>query len=200
MRLLVIRHGESEADLLNVHEGRADFELTETGKKQAKAMAHWVRQNYAIDKIYASTLKRAKQTAQFLAEEVKIDIIFEEDLMEFNNGLLAGLSREEAKVTYPKMDHLPMHRSVYEMESMLAFRYRAEVMLSKILSENSKEDTIAIVSHGGTINQIACAFLSLPVDVKVRFSTGDTGIHCWNVTDSGRCILFSNKTDHLNGI
>jgi 2,3-bisphosphoglycerate-dependent phosphoglycerate mutase len=29
MRLLIIRHGESQADLLNVHEGRADFELTD---------------------------------------------------------------------------------------------------------------------------------------------------------------------------
>lgn len=31
MRILVIRHGESEADLLDVHEGRADFELTKRG-------------------------------------------------------------------------------------------------------------------------------------------------------------------------
>ena len=31
MRLLIIRHGESQADLLNVHEGRADFELTDRG-------------------------------------------------------------------------------------------------------------------------------------------------------------------------
>ena len=33
MLLLLIRHGESEADLLDVHEGRADFELTERGHK-----------------------------------------------------------------------------------------------------------------------------------------------------------------------
>ena len=39
MILLVIRHGESEADLLDVHEGRADFELTERGHEQAIAMA-----------------------------------------------------------------------------------------------------------------------------------------------------------------
>ena len=31
MRILVVRHGESEADILNVHEGRADFDLTEKG-------------------------------------------------------------------------------------------------------------------------------------------------------------------------
>ena len=45
MILLVIRHGESEADLLDVHEGRADFELTERGHEQAIAMAKYVAEN-----------------------------------------------------------------------------------------------------------------------------------------------------------
>ena len=43
MRLLIIRHGESQADLLNVHEGRADFELTDRGHQQAQAMSKWVK-------------------------------------------------------------------------------------------------------------------------------------------------------------
>ena len=47
MTLLVIRHGESEADLLDVHEGRADFELTERGHNQAEAMARFVSENYS---------------------------------------------------------------------------------------------------------------------------------------------------------
>jgi 2,3-bisphosphoglycerate-dependent phosphoglycerate mutase len=33
MEILLIRHGESEADLLQVHEGRADFELTDRGRR-----------------------------------------------------------------------------------------------------------------------------------------------------------------------
>jgi 2,3-bisphosphoglycerate-dependent phosphoglycerate mutase len=42
MEILLIRHGESEADILNVHEGRADFPSTELGQKQAMAMANRV--------------------------------------------------------------------------------------------------------------------------------------------------------------
>ena len=61
MKLLIIRHGESEADILNVHEGRADFNLTDKGHSQAQAMADYVSRNYSIDKIYASPLKRAFQ-------------------------------------------------------------------------------------------------------------------------------------------
>jgi len=58
MKLLIIRHGESEADILNVHEGRADFNLTDKGHIQAQAMADYVSKNYSIDKLYASPLKR----------------------------------------------------------------------------------------------------------------------------------------------
>ena len=59
MKLLVIRHGESEADILNVHEGRADFELTERGHRQAEAMSEYVSENYQIAKIsqYAETCR-----------------------------------------------------------------------------------------------------------------------------------------------
>jgi len=42
MVILVIRHGETEANILDVHEGRADFELTQKGHRQAAAMARYV--------------------------------------------------------------------------------------------------------------------------------------------------------------
>lgn len=67
MRILVIRHGQSEADILNVHEGRAGFPLTDEGRTQARATARFLHRHYAIEKIYASPLKRAAETAQILA-------------------------------------------------------------------------------------------------------------------------------------
>ncbi|MFA7715521.1 phosphoglycerate mutase family protein [Lactobacillus acidophilus] len=36
MRLLVVRHGQSEADILKVCEGRADFSLTKLGHEQVE--------------------------------------------------------------------------------------------------------------------------------------------------------------------
>ena len=123
MKLLIIRHGESEADILDVHEGRADFHLTEKGHAQAQAMAEFVKANYTVDKIYSSTLKRAFQTATHLSDEINVPIIAEEQLMEFNNGLLAGLSWEEADKKYPKVNNLPVHASVYEQESQLEFHF-----------------------------------------------------------------------------
>ena len=197
MKLLIIRHGESEADLLNVHEGRADFNLTDKGHTQAQAMADYVSNNYIIDKIYASPLKRALQTATHLSEATGVPIITDEHLMEFNNGLIAGLSREEAAEKYPFIPDLPIHTAVYEQESKLEFRHRAEVILSKIISENAEEATIAIVSHGGLINQLYQAFLQLPVISGIFFATGDTGIHEWLIKGQDRYIIRADSLTHL---
>lgn len=191
MKLLVIRHGESEADISQVHEGRADFELTGRGHKQAEAMSRYVGEHYRVDKIYHSTLKRAVQTAGHLAESTGAPLVPEEKLMEFNNGLIAGLSRDEAKEKYPKTE-VALHTSVYEQESMLMFRYRAEYMLSQLLAENGEQSTVAVVTHGGLINQLYRAFFRLPVDGEYFFFTGDAGLHEWAVTGKTRCVVKAN--------
>lgn len=195
MRLLVIRHGESEADLLDVHEGRADFELTERGHRQAEAMGRYVAEHYAVDRIYHSTLKRARQTAGHLADVTGAPLFPEETLMEFDNGLIAGLERDVVREKYPEVA-VPLHASVYEQESLLTFRYRAEFILSKLLTENDPESTVAAVTHGGMITQLYRAFLRLPVDAAVLFPTGDTGIHEWLIDGDSRYVLRANYLPH----
>ena len=200
MKLLVIRHGESEADLLDVHEGRADFALTERGHKQAEAMANYVAENYNISKIYASTLKRAKQTAGHLSEKASIPIIFDENLMEFNNGLLAGLPRAVVREKYPEVPNLPVDKAVYGQESQVEFRQRAEKALSRVISESQADETIAIVTHGGMINQLYRSLFEMPVDCKFFFNTADTGIHIWSVSDTERRVVKANFDEHTKGI
>ena len=199
MRILVIRHGESEADILNVHEGRADFNLTEKGNRQASAMAEYVSNNYNIDKIYASTLKRASQTATHLSKKIGVPIILDDYLMEFNNGLLAGLSWAEADEKYPKVENLPIDQSVYGQESRVEFRKRAESAFERILNENDSNSTVAIISHGGMINQLYHVFLRLPIESKIFFRTGDTGIHEWLIKNE-KYILKANYVEHIRDI
>jgi 2,3-bisphosphoglycerate-dependent phosphoglycerate mutase len=160
-------------------------------------MSEWVAGRYRIGRVYSSTLIRARQTAEFLSAKTRALILLRDELMEFDNGLLAGLPFEEAKAKYPKVDGLPIHSSVYQMEPMLEFRFRAEGILSEILSDNDLESTVALVSHGGMITQLYRAFLYLPVCSTVHFSTGDTGVHLWKIEGTERRVLFSNSTAHL---
>lgn len=200
MRLLIIRHGESEADLLNVHEGRADFCLTERGHRQAEVMAQHVASQYKISGIYCSPLKRTLQTASYLSNLTGISLTQEDMLMEFNNGLIAGLERGVAAEQYPLIPNLPVHASVYEQESVLEFRFRADYILSKILWENDADATVSVITHGGMINQLYRSFLRLPAESNIFFTTGDTGIHEWILSNHSRRINSSNNTAHANGI
>ena len=199
MDLLVIRHGQSEADILNVIEGRANFNLTELGHKQADAMAKWVKEKYNIEKIYSSPLNRAKQTAEYISKMTGIAIILDNDLMEWNNGLIAGLNREEAKEKFPEQKKYP-HTRIYEQESYIDFRMRAETILSKIINENNEDGMIAIISHNGLINMLFRSFIEAPMNMKISIRNSDTGIHHWKITDGNRDILFSNRNEHLKNI
>lgn len=196
-KLLLIRHGESEADILNVHEGRADFPLTEKGHMQAAAMGKWVTERYKVDMIFASTLQRAAQTAQYLSDASGVPIRFNEDLMEFNNGLLAGLPFEEAAKRYPRVEGLPPDQSVYGQETQFEFRARADRALAQCLEQIPDGATAVIVSHGGMINQLFAALIGLPPAASTRFLTGDTGVHLWSITEDGARLMFANKQEHL---
>lgn len=198
LELLIIRHGQSEADILEVHEGRADYPLTELGEYQAKRLAQYVEAIFKPEIILTSPLKRAKKTATFLQEAIGCELIEESDLMEFHNGVLAGLSRKEALSKYPLPEGgRPIHVPIQEGESELELRFRAERIFHKIILDYQQYSRVAIVSHGGLISNFLKAFLHLPNDCKSIFATGDTGIHLVEINQEKRVISFLNKQDHL---
>ncbi|MFJ7972857.1 histidine phosphatase family protein [Psychrobacillus sp. NPDC096389] len=198
MEILVIRHGQSEADLLGVHEGRADFSLTVLGEQQAKKMAAYVASHFPPDIIFTSPLKRARNTASMLQEVVGCDLQVENDLMEFNNGVLAGLSRKEAAIKYPLTSSgRPIHIPIENGESELEFRFRAENVFNKIVHDYQDYQRVALVSHGGLISRLLQTFLQLPNTSGCMFATGDTGIHLLEIKKGSRLIKFLNKQEHL---
>ncbi|MGL5675587.1 MAG: histidine phosphatase family protein [Cellulosilyticaceae bacterium] len=197
MELLVVRHGESEADIIGCIEGRADFPLTERGENQGKALAKWMKKHYEIDLILSSPLKRARRVAELIQEEVGAEVLYWDELMEFNNGLLAGMDRKEADEKYPLPDHEYPHSEYYEKESRIAFRMRAETVMSKLIHEYSDYKRIVIVSHGGTINMLFRSFMNLPMDAKVGIRFQDTSVNLWKLEGPIRYIEYINRVDHL---
>jgi 2,3-bisphosphoglycerate-dependent phosphoglycerate mutase len=200
MDLLVIRHGQSEADILKVIEGRADFGLTELGHKQAEAMAKWVTEHYSINKIVSSPLKRSKQTAECISRITGIEIQLDNDLMEWNNGLIAGLTLSEADEKYPLPPTKYPHTRIYEQESQIDFRMRAESAISKIINENKEEETIVIISHGGMINMLFKSFIESPINFEIGISNSDTGIHHWRIKNNKKEIILCNSKEHIKNI
>ena len=197
VELIIIRHGQSEADLLGVHEGRVDFPLTVLGEQQARKMANYVAANYAPDIIVTSPLKRASKTAQILREAVGCELQYFDELMEYNNGILAGMDRKEAAINYPlPKNGRPIHMEIVGGESELQLRQRAEYMFYKILHDYKEFQRVAIVSHGGFISNFMKVFFKQHSE-SIIFATGDTGIHLVEITEDKRIIRFLNKQNHL---
>lgn len=198
MNLLLIRHGQSEADILGVMEGRADFPLTSLGKEQAHAMASWMKSQYQLDKIITSPLQRAAQTAEILKMHTGATLSYDDNLMEWQNGLVAGMPYQQAIEQCPLPDPKYPHTEVYEQESDIQFRMRAETALSKIIHENAADATIAVVSHNGLIGQLLQSFLRLPIQSGVYFEKmADTGIHQLEVSGNKRGVLALNMQKHF---
>ncbi|NIP54152.1 MAG: hypothetical protein GWN14_27950, partial [candidate division Zixibacteria bacterium] len=89
MHLYMIRHGQSYVNLKSWNNGNSDEGLTELGKRQAAALAKWLPGELpAIDVLYASTMKRALETAGALAQAYDMPIQTDDRLREIGNNRL----------------------------------------------------------------------------------------------------------------
>ncbi len=85
-RLVLIRHGQSEANLKSVFAGHTDAPLAELGKAQAEQTAAYVTKQYQVDGVYASDLKRAYATGKAVADCLGQTVIPCEKLREIYAG------------------------------------------------------------------------------------------------------------------
>ena len=93
-----MRHGRSRADDEKVHEGRYDSPLTNVGRDQVRSRGqNWRDSAKVFDAIISSTLKRASESAEILAEVLGVSVEYDQDWMERDNGQLAGRPVEKTQ-------------------------------------------------------------------------------------------------------
>ena len=105
MKILFVRHGESVDDVEDRYGGWADFDLTEKGKRQVAEVAEKIASlNTVFEIVLTSPLKRAFQAAESITNQLNLNLDVLEYLKERNlNGILTGLTRNEARTKYPKL-------------------------------------------------------------------------------------------------
>ena len=81
----LIRHGETEQNVLKVWQGHTDTPLNKNGLRQAKLLALRLKDSNAT--VYSSNLKRASETASFLSKKIEL----RETLREINVGDFTGM-------------------------------------------------------------------------------------------------------------
>ncbi|MCR4562236.1 MAG: 2,3-diphosphoglycerate-dependent phosphoglycerate mutase [Bacilli bacterium] len=104
VKLVLIRHGQSEWNLSNLFTGWTDVDLSENGVKEAHAAGKLLKEKgYTFDLAFSSVLKRANKTMDFaLAElgESDIEKHYTWRLNERHYGALQGLNKAESAVKW----------------------------------------------------------------------------------------------------
>lgn len=104
IKLVLIRHGESEWNKLNLFTGWTDVELSEKGVEEAKNGGKLLKEGgYSFDVCYTSYLKRAIHTAWHVldgVDEAYIPVIKDWHLNERHYGALQGLNKAETAAKY----------------------------------------------------------------------------------------------------
>ena len=163
--LIVVRHGQSESNLAQIFAGQTETALTELGRAQAEETARFL-DGAAIDKIYASDLSRAMNTARPTAKRHGLDIVPCASLREINAGLWEGKAYLELIEQYPEYakwrnDIGRAHPDGGESVRELAARVYAEI--DRILAEN-RGKTVAIFTHATPVRMLACRWFGIPVE------------------------------------
>ncbi len=102
-KFLIIRHGESTANLERRFAGHYNAPLTDLGSRQAMATAEYIKENYKVDKVFASDLDRAFTTGKATADLLGLDITPTSELREIFAGDWEGCLFDDIKEKYPDL-------------------------------------------------------------------------------------------------
>jgi len=176
MKIYLIRHGQTTGDVEDRYGGSYDDELTDKGKIQASELANKIG-NSGIQVLFCSPMIRAQQTAKIVKAKLGCEIKTIESLRERNkNGILSGMTKNEAKVKYPKLveELRDFRNQIQGAESHADFVERIKKAFLEVTSVVNYS-TIGIVTHGG------------PIWAVFRDIMNDSGIV--DVADCGYVVL-----------
>lgn len=159
MKIYIVRHGQDDD---SIRGGWSNCPLIDLGVQQSNQLADELLLNkdkYNIGMIYSSDIKRAKQTAEIIAEKLNLSVELLQGFREVNNGNLAGMSNIVAEEKYPNMywrklewyEHYPNGESPKEFYDRVS---SAWIEFVKMVSTYNKN--VLLVTHGGIITIIKC--------------------------------------------
>lgn len=158
MKLIIVRHGQTDYNALGIMQGRKGKPLNITGWEQVRKLSLRLK-NEKIDVAYVSNLERTQETArEILSAHQNIPVIYTKELQERSYGIYDGKHRD-IYLSARKKSALPHSEFKPEGgESVVEARERALKFYTKLQSKHQK-DTVLIVSHGGLIRALLAVIL-----------------------------------------
>jgi probable phosphoglycerate mutase len=204
MRLLLIRHGESQGNAEGRMQGRADFPLTALGSRQARALADRLV-SLGIDALYSSPLLRARMTADAVAGAAGLDVVEDDRLQEYDVGDISGMTWRDVKERYPEIARQYREESGFPSfpgsESRDDFMARVRDSIGEIVGRHEGSGTVAVVTHGWPILVYVMDSLGTEYSRPPRFRVDNTSVHTIEYGERtgfpARTVVGLNDTSHL---
>ena len=179
VQIVLVRHGATDWNLQGRCQGATDRELNAVGMRQAEETAAILTQE-SFHAIYSSALKRARQTAESIAEPHNLPVAIEDELRELDHGELEGLTFNEIKDTYPdfirRWRTTPAEAQVPGGERLADVAERAWSGLNRIVERHPTAQTIGVVSHNFPILGILCRITGTPLNAYRSFHLDPCGV------------------------
>jgi len=201
-RLLLVRHSRSAWNSEGRIQGQADIPLDEIGLQQAQRVAERLKAQ-PIDVFYSSPLQRARATAEVLAEKIDLPITCDARLMEYDFGVISGLTWEGVVANHPEFarrwDDDAWAVPIAGSEGRVHFAARVMAVMNDIIARHP-EQQVAIIAHGGTFNVYLAKMLGLDLKRRHPFHFGNASISLVEMDNGMFHIHFLNDKCHLDGI
>lgn len=167
--LFVVRHGRAAFPTPGAWLGRLDPPLATEGAGEVEALVPFVR-TLGAEKIYASPLRRAAQSATILAEALQLPLEPADALLEMDLGTFTGHTPEEIA----RHDAAAWKRYLQDTvgtapPSGEAFSDMAERVVAFAAAAEAKGPAI-VVTHTGPLLALACRALGVPYESRLRLN------------------------------
>jgi broad specificity phosphatase PhoE len=199
MRLIAVRHGETEWNQELREMGHLDSPLTPRGIEQAQALGRRL-DKLGFDVLYSSDLGRAIHTAEIIGAICRKPVHLNSDLRERHMGVFQGLTREEINERYPDqmaayertgfLDVIPDGESAQERTD------RSVRVLTEIASRHA-EQTVVVVTHGGFLTGFLGFVLGIPFSNGRRFKKENAGFNAFEYVEPNWYLQTWNDVSHL---
>ena len=200
--IILVRHGESKTNRKGIFSGHFNTPLTKMGKEQAHLTANFVYENFKVDKVYSSDLKREFYTGMCIAKKCKVKIEKDSRLREIFAGEWENqkgddlIKREDYKpwLTDIALSHPTAGESVKDLANRV---WEAVNEIAKL----NPEKTIVITAHGTPIRAVQslvrCGGLT---EMKNIPWVSNASVSVFEFDDGAWCEKAVSLDKHLNGL
>lgn len=204
--LVLVRHGETKWNRENRVQGWAPVGLTDTGRRQADALAGAVADRYAVDRLVSSDLRRTLETARQLGRAVDHEPTPDRRWRERDFGVLQGLSYGELFLGYPEFTLTEVGYTAAQArpeggESLIDQRDRVIDAVTELIDDMAAAETVVVVTHGGPLYLILGWINELDIVATImEQEQSNCAINeiAVNIDDGSLTVQRENDTRHVD--